>query len=111
MSEVDDALRFVFEKQEGNSVIYREEAIDALRTITMYEGRIPFDTAVFKIQQLSPAPVYTRKKGRWLSFGYSWDPPMGVMCSKCGFKTYNKMHAIFGDTSWNFCPYCGANMR
>lgn len=49
MSEVDNALRFVFEKQEGNSVIYREEAIDALRTITMYEGRIPFDTAVFKI--------------------------------------------------------------
>ena len=47
MSKVDDALRFVFEKQEGNSVIYREEAIDALRTITMYEGRIPFKTQTF----------------------------------------------------------------
>ena len=86
MSEVDDALRFVFEKQEGNSVIYREEAINALKTITMYNGRIPLDTAVFKISRLSPAPVYTRKRGRWLSFGHSWDPPMGVMCSKCGFK-------------------------
>ena len=49
MSEVDDALRLVFEKQKGNSVIFREEAIDTLKTITMYEGRIPLDTAVFKI--------------------------------------------------------------
>ena len=37
MSEVDDALRFVFEKQEGNSVIYREEAINALKTIEIKE--------------------------------------------------------------------------
>ena len=38
------------------------------------------------------------------------DPTKRVF-SKCGFKTYNKMHAIFGDSGWNFCPYCGAEME
>jgi len=36
-------------------LISRQAAIDALSTITMYKGSIPFDTAVMRIEQLPSA--------------------------------------------------------
>ena len=38
-----------------SDLISRQAAIDVLSTITMYEGSIPFDTAVMRIEQLPPA--------------------------------------------------------
>lgn len=34
----------------------------------------------------------------------------GVTCSECGWKTYNKMHLLFG-CPYKYCPKCGAEMR
>ena len=38
----------------GTDCISRKQAINALSTITMYKGGIPFDTAVMRIKQLPP---------------------------------------------------------
>ena len=38
-----------------SDLISRQAAIDALSTITMYEGSIPFDTAVMRIKELPSA--------------------------------------------------------
>ena len=38
-----------------DDLISRQAAIDALSTITMYKGSIPFDTAVMRIEQLPSA--------------------------------------------------------
>ena len=38
-----------------SDLISRQAAIDALSTITMYKGSIPFDTAVMRIKELPSA--------------------------------------------------------
>ena len=38
-----------------DDLISRKQAINALSTITMYKGSIPFDTAVMRIEQLPSA--------------------------------------------------------
>ena len=38
----------------GTDCISRQQAINALSTITLYKGSIPFNTAVMRIEQLPP---------------------------------------------------------
>ena len=33
----------------------------------------------------------------------------GVMCSACGYKTYNRLHKTVG-CPFKYCPNCGAKM-
>ena len=47
-----------------DDLISRQAAIDALSTITMYKGSIPFDTAVMRIKELPSA----QPEQRWIPF-------------------------------------------
>ena len=61
-----------------DDLISRQAAIDALSTITMYEGSIPFDTAVMRIKELPSAqPEITR-------------------CKDCGHFHYDTPYVIQG---------------
>ena len=87
-------------------LISRQAAIDALSTITMYKGSIPFDTAVMRIEQL-PSAQQERKKGKWIyhseiGWGETW------LCDQCGEKTTS---TVMGKPRANYCPMCGADMR
>lgn len=59
--ERDDVLK-ALEQQPCEDTISRQAAIDALSTITMYEGSIPFDTAVMRIKALPSA----QPEQRWI---------------------------------------------
>ena len=104
-------------------LISRKQAINALSTITMYKGSIPFDTAVMRIEQL---PSAQPKRGKWIKkhrhYGgfrsYTGFDAMGeqhtitvderaeyddLYCSECGARS--------ADNFLNFCPNCGAKME
>ena len=74
----------------GTDCISRQAAIDALSTITMYKGSIPFDTAVMRIKQLPPIqPEIVRCKDCKhfeSEYGYcdyyQWNMTGGDFCSK-----------------------------
>ena len=64
--------------------------------------------------------IEPRKKGKWYEItesdcsgydpvlaGYE-DPVVGFVCSCCG---YGEEKEVMGETLWNFCPNCGADMR
>lgn len=34
----------------------------------------------------------------------------GVKCSKCGYKTHNKLHMMLGSCPFKYCPGCGSKM-
>ena len=64
--------------------------------------------------------IEPRMKGRWYEItesdcsgyypvlaGYE-DPVVGYVCSCCG---YGEEKEVMGETLWNFCPNCGADMR
>ena len=73
-----------------DDLISRQAAIDALSTITMYKGSIPFDTAVMRIKQLPPIqPEIVRCKDCKhfeSEYGYcdyyQWNMTGGDFCSK-----------------------------
>ena len=79
-----------------DDLIRRQQAINALSTITMYKGSIPFDTAVMRIEQL-PSAQPELKKGKWIRNGWA------ITCSECGYD--------MPYTVRNYCPNCGADMR
>ena len=84
-------------------LITKKQAIDALGTITVYKGSIPFNTAVMRIEQLPPAQPEP-KRGRWIYKTDLITAPTGYWeCSECkeGRLLYEE----------NFCPHCGADMR
>ena len=57
----------------GTDCISRQQAINALSTITLYKGSIPFNTAVMRIKQLPPIqPEIIRCKDckHWIP--YDW---------------------------------------
>ena len=121
MSKTDDALRLIYKKireeereKRKYDVINKLEVYDYLMSVWIQEPEDDFNegirVAASVIWNFEPAQL-EKEKGKWLPFGHSWDPPMGTMCSKCGFKRYNKMHAVFGGIGWNFCPSCGVDMR
>ena len=79
-------------------LISRQAAIDALGTITMYKGSIPYDTAVMRIEQL---PSAEPKRGKWVLV--CDNNGMHFICDKCGAWRYYQEQ--------NFCGECGADMR
>ena len=67
-----------------------------------------------------PSAQPEHKRGRWQEItesdcsgydpvlaGYD-DPVVGFICSVC-HEGYEK--EVMGETIWNFCPHCGADMR
>ena len=77
-----------------NDLISRASAIDIVRfECGEWEGLAK--TIIKRFEQL-PSVQPERKRGRWLD-GYKRQT-----CSLCKGK---------GVRSWNYCPYCGANMR
>ena len=90
--------------------IRREDALNALGTITLYRGALPYDTAVWKINDIPYADVVERKRGEWRQLVIG-KQHIQRFCSECG---YNKsIHGIDNQTliRFNFCPHCGADMR
>ena len=79
-------------------LISRQAALDALGTITMYKGSIPYDTAVMRIEQL---PSAEPKRGKWVLV--CDNNGMHFICDKCGAWRYYQEQ--------NFCGECGADMR
>lgn len=79
-------------------LISRKQAINALSTITMYKGSIPFGTAVMRIEQL---PSAQPKRGVW-----NYNSKIGTFkvwtCDQCGWNY---------EAEFNFCPNCGAKME
>lgn len=77
-----------------------------------------FNTALVAVKcdlDKVPSAQPEREKGKWI---LHYDEMMlldgtsisGVACSKCGWKTYNKIHRLIA-CPYNFCPNCGADMR
>lgn len=92
--------------------IKKSDALNAIGSITMYRGSIPFDTAKWRIEDIPASDVREVVRGHWVketiiyenekykSYSPVWK------CSACG-KEY--------DPSWtgmvNYCYNCGADMR
>ena len=102
-----------------DDTISRQAAIDALSTITMYKGGIPFDTAVMRIKQLPPIQP---RRGKWiedkgqqtLMQNFIERGEVWRVCSVCG-AGHMIGHKYASDKAYhdrhhNFCPNCGAKM-
>lgn len=93
--------------------IKKSDALNAIGSITMYKGSIPFDTAKYRIEGIPAADVRELVRGKWV------DPPTGeqTYCSVCGEDAFIEITEIdeiskFGFTiKSEFCPHCGADMR
>ena len=88
--------------EDGTDLISRKQAINALSTITMYKGSIPFDTAVMRIEQL---PSVQPGSGKWIDANICGELPV-IVCDQC----HTFFPIAFGDFH-NFCPNCGAKME
>ena len=84
-----------------SDLISRQDAIDAILGITPIQNTIPLDSAIFNIKKLPSA----QKKGEWIEVNVKG--MVYVYCSECEDSYY----PVPLDPSWNFCPYCGADMR
>lgn len=68
------------------------------------------------LKALPPEVIVPVRQGRWivhhekLTFLTGEASSGGVLCSKCGWKTHNKMHVLLG-CPFKYCPNCGADMR
>ena len=106
------------EKPNNSDLIYRQDALEALRTcyeterIDYTNGNeyINYEQAVHEVEQLSSAQP-ERPKGNWVEIG---DEPYDEWeCDVCGFvidgsgcidpEEYRDVY--------KFCPNCGADMR
>jgi len=84
------------------------EDIDGDLTDSIAEGRA--------IEKIMNAPtIEERKKGRWIPHSEKSREYIGTvlvnvtydywLCDACGYRVEN------GQPMYNFCPYCGADMR
>lgn len=104
-----------------SDLISRQDAIEALihEFYSNVDDYISEKQAVHAIDSL-PSAQSERKKGIWQEItegdcsgydptlaGYD-DPVVGYVCSCCRYG-YEK--EVMGDTLFNFCPNCGADMR
>ena len=74
-----------------DDLISRQQAINALSTITLYKGSIPFNTAVMRIKQLPPIQPELQYK---TDYGFMW------LCPKCGLPVHS---------DYTKCVRCGHN--
>ena len=69
-----------------------------------------------RLRELPPEVIVPVQHGRWivhhekLTFLTGEASSGGVLCSRCGWKTHNKMHVLLG-CPFKYCPNCGADMR
>lgn len=68
-----------------------------------------------KIANAPTVEVPQRIRGKWIPHHdevmlFDGISTGGVSFSECGWKTYNKMHLLFG-CPYRSCPKCGAEMR
>lgn len=78
---------------------------------------VQIDEKTMEAQTRNPTdfPAIEPRKGEWISHKdevmlFTGVSLGGVFCSICGWKTYNKMHLLFG-CPYKYCPNCGADMR
>ena len=83
-----------------DDTISRAKAINALSTITVYKGSIPYNTAVMRINKL-PSAQPEPKRGKWIG-----KYPVSSICSECGYLINDSKVKVFA-----FCPNCGVDMR
>lgn len=94
-------------KRMSGDCISRHAAIDAIRASTSkYTGFMEMemytdDDAVEAIEAL-PSAQPERKRGKWIYSPSAFHPFGTCDCSVCGKKS---------EYYYNFCPYCGADMR
>ncbi len=87
-------------------IIYRQDAIDAIKNIKAITGT--FDDEILLIDKVQAQTelmmlpsAEPRKKGKWILHSYM---PHNNYCSNCEKDSpYNRR--------WKFCPNCGADMR
>ena len=94
--------------------IKREDALDAIGTITMYKGSIPHDLARRKIESIPSADVAPVRRGKWrmtfMDDRYSRFYGMfRFTCSSCGYYEDKDYSDSMDDV--NYCPNCGARME
>ena len=87
-----------------NSLIKRQDAIDATWFEPSYTDPLNVLTEVRDRLKALPSAQPERKKGKWKrkivdnGFNANWK------CSGCGFE-------VMLESVYNFCPNCGADMR
>ena len=82
--------------------IYREDAIKAMRD-TLVAAEIPYAVnALFKV------PSADRPQGEWLKFGLGRGTRI-LFCTNCERRI--EVPLSQGDSNYDFCPNCGADMR
>ena len=103
----------------SSDTIYRQAAINVADAVWSVTGDKNVAKVWDQIKDL-PSAQPERKKGIWQEItegdcsgydptlaGYD-DPVVGYVCSCCRYG-YEK--EVMGDTLFNFCPNCGADMR
>ena len=84
-----------------DDVIYREDALERLRSIPSDLGRRELDDAIKAIENTPSA----QKKGHWL---YPTDVKGFCRCECCGALWGRD---LYENRFFKYCPRCGADMR
>ena len=85
----------------GTDCISRQQAINALSTITLYKGSIPFNTAVMRIEQLPPIQPKPLQPWEVLAAQVVLSQPEIVRCEDCKYAEY------INDVQTLWCTECG----
>ncbi len=89
-----------------NDVIYRQQAIDAIKTWGLIDGLSEGQAIeILADEEKLPSAQPQRKKGRWIKV----NSKTAINCSACYHCSWS---LSFEDTvrRFNFCPNCGADM-
>ena len=84
-----------------DDLISRQQAINALSTITLYKGSIPFNTAVMRIEQLPPIQPKPLQPWEVLVAQTVLSQPEIVRCKDCKYAEY------INDVQTLWCTECG----
>ena len=86
-----------------SDLIDRQAAIEALWKIKDERDSVYYTSAIYTaVDALEQLPSAEPKRGKWEP---NKDDSAGCgffVCSVCGADSYD---------AWDFCPYCGADMR
>lgn len=109
-----------------SDLIERQVAIDAIIEDKICDDSLKIMTAIgdgdkaetlnmtcdrhAKMLMSLPSAQPERKTGKWsVEFSPAYKGGAYCECSQCNYKF--AMGAYFEPDEWNFCPYCGADMR
>ncbi len=88
--------------------ICEQQAIDALCELPSAQSEQECEKCIFKpFKQFQPE----RKKGEWIECDHDkWNgDTFAYRCSECGGAYHLNIEQVIA--IWNFCPNCGADMR